>query len=516
MTALDTARGRITGVLGAVTMYRMVLVWLGVIHVAAWAFTLAGVITPAGAAGVSGVPPVLALVLSTAVVVVCTVGTSVLFGLAVRRPTHLESSIITGLILAIVLPAATEPVGWAVLALAGAIAGGSKYLLAIRGRHLANPAAVAATIVTATGLTFNGWWAGTPVLAPFVVVGGLLIALRTQRLGMVALFVLLAGGVSWARYLSFGAAPLDALGTALIASPVLFVAGFMLTEPLTLPPRDWQRLLYAGVVGALSGALLSIGPVFVSFQLALVIGNVLAFLVGQRRGVRLELLRTERMTPTSWRLDFRPRRPVSFAPGQYLELTLPHRGTDAKGQRRVFSIASARGADEPISIGVRASDPPSSFKRALLALEPGTTVHATLVGGDFTLPDPREKVLLAAGGIGITPFASGIADDLAHGVARDAVLVYAVSDPEEIAFRDLLERAGTRVVLVAPSAPTALPDNWTFVAGRLDAELVRAVVPDAAERHAFVSGPPRLVASLTRDLRALGVRRVVKDDFTGY
>lgn len=516
MTALDTARGRINGVLGAVTMYRMVLVWLAVIHLAAWGFTLAGVITPVGSAGVSGVPPVLALIASTAIVTVCTVGTSLVAGRIFRRPSHLESSIITGLILAIVLPAATEPVGWAVLALAGAIAGASKYLLAVRGRHVANPAAVAAVLVTATGLTFSGWWAGTAVLLPFVALGGLLIALRTQRLGMVLAFVLVATGIPFARSLVAGVDPLSALGFALVSSHVLFLAGFMLTEPLTQPPRAWQRLGIAILIALLMSVPWNIGPVYGTPQLALVIGNIIAFALGQRRGVRLELLGTERMTPSSWRLDFRPRRPVSFAPGQYLELTLPHRGTDAKGQRRVFSIASARGADAPVSIGIRASDPLSSFKKALLDLEPGATVHATLVGGDFTLPAPTQKVLLVAGGIGITPFASAIADDLEHGVDRDAVLLYAVSDPQELAFRDLLERAGTRVVLVAPSAPAELPANWTYVAGRLDAEVVRGAVPDVAERHAFVSGPPRMVSSLTRDLRALGVRRVTKDDFTGY
>ncbi len=133
-------------------------------------------------------------------------------------------------------------------------------------------------------------------------------------------------------------------------------------------------------------------------------GNVAAFALGQRRGIRLDFLRRTQLTPTSWQFEFHPSAPVRFRAGQFMELALPHGETDARGWRRVFSIASAPTHDE-VRFGIRLPDKPSTFKSALLALEPGSRVTATSVGGDFLLPaDATTKLLLIAGGIGITPF----------------------------------------------------------------------------------------------------------------
>ena len=60
----------------------------------------------------------------------------------------------------------------------------------------------------------------------------------------------------------------------------------MLTEPLTLPPRRWQQLALAAVVGALFVPY-NLGFVANSPELALLAGNAVAFAVGQRGGVRL-------------------------------------------------------------------------------------------------------------------------------------------------------------------------------------------------------------------------------------
>jgi ferredoxin-NADP reductase len=496
----DTALGRIP-------MYRLVLVWLVVIHLVAFVLTFLGQLSFGP----------LDLLVSDVIAIGVTVAVSLVGGRIVRQPAHLESSVITGLILAIVLPPGADIAEWAVIALAAGIAGASKYLLAIRGRHLFNPAAIGATVVTATGLTFSGWWVGTALLAPVVVVGGALVLLRTRRLPMGALFVAVAVAIVVVRMMSSGSAPLDALSIAVTSYPILFLAGFMLSEPLTLPPRRWQQLVLAVIVAALLTVPWSIGPVFSTPQLALVIGNLLAFLVGQRRGVRLELLERRQLTPRSWELEFQPFRSLRFTPGQYLELALPHRGADQRGTRRTFSISSAPGADRPITIGIRTSERSSTFKSALLELEPGDTVRATLVAGDFTLPAVGVPVLLVAGGIGITPFASQLADAHERGLDRDAVVVYTVGDVAELAYSELLERSGVRVIVVAPTAPDRMPPGWIYAgADRVTADLIAAHVPDLASRRAFVSGPPALVDALASALRGRTAGRVRRDAFAGY
>jgi ferredoxin-NADP reductase len=201
-----------------------------------------------------------------------------------------------------------------------------------------------------------------------------------------------------------------------------------------------------------------------------------------------------------------------------MELTVPHRTADLKGIRRVFSISSAPGEDAPLTFALKVEgDSVSSFKRALLDLAPGATVRGTLVAGDFMLPTSLETpILLVAGGIGITPFASQIADNHARGLDRDVVVAYAVNDPSELAYSDLLKKSGARVIVTAPSKPPRLPAGWVYAGTRLTREVIEQHVPDAAARHTYISGPPSLVNALRVTLRRLGARRITTDYFSGY
>ena len=501
-----TLKKRLDAVLGGVTMYKLVLGLLLLLAVYSLVLSFAGIIsyTP------------LAIVLTWVVAVAVSLGSSWLFGRVFRTRAHLESAAITGLLLLFVLPPTSEPLGLGVIAFAAIIASASKFVIAVRGRHIFNPAAFGALIVTATGLTFSGWWVSNQYLLPVVAVGALAILYRTRRVAMGLLFVVAVVGFSLARTLLTGS-PTDPIGLALLGTATVFFAGFMLSEPLTLPPRRWQQLVLAVVVAALFTIPFNIADMLYSSpQLALVIGNLLAFLVGQRRALALTLLSKRTLTPTTWEFAFQPSHPVSFRPGQYLELALPHGKADLRGQRRIFSISSAPTNDGPVTIGVKVSERSSSFKTAMLALEPGERVRATSVGGDFLLPrDPAVPVLLIAGGIGITPFASQLSHEAGQG--RDTVVIYTVSAGEELAYREQLEASGARVIVIAPSTPTNLPEHWIYAGpARLTQRSLSALVPDADTRHAFVSGPPALVDDARALLRSLKVRRITTDYFSGY
>lgn len=504
---------RLDDLLGRGTMYRLVTVVLGLL--AAYAVVLAAleeldpsVFTPGS------------MLLSLAVLAASVVATSVALGLVWRTRVHVESSVITALILWFLFWPAQDAAGYGWLALVGALAAASKLVLAWRGRHLFNPAAAGVVLllllgeVTGWAVPSTSWWVASEPLFWPVVVGSLLVLHRTRRLPMGLVFVVVAAALSVWGLVAFS--PLeDAVRFAAYSSPIVFLAGIMLSEPLTLAPRRGQQIALAALAGvlfawplwtqrALDEAVV-LGPFENTYELALLVVNVLAFALGQRGGVRLDVVDKRRLTPDVWELRFRPQRPLRFRPGQYLELDLTGRGSDRRGTRRAFSISSAPG--DEITVAVRMPERPSAFKQALVALDEGDVVRATGVSGDFTWPRSAGPLLLVAGGIGITPFVS----QLRHHDHDDVVLVYGVAGPDDVAYRDELAATGARVVVVAPERPD-LPDGWTWVEGAfVTREVLDEHVPDHRQRATYVSGPPAMVHAVRRF-----VPRARSDYFSGY
>lgn len=525
MNALAPVRDVLDRQLGKVTMYRLVTITLTLLVVVYTVFTATGVIE-----GLSTGDNLVSL----AVLVVSSYVANRLLGLAWRITPHSESSVITALLLFFLfVPILSINAGnllW--LALASVLANASKYVLAWRGRHVFNPAAAGAFLVVVgqelvgREERINAIWqtAATERLFPFVVVAALLVLWRTRRLDVALVFVVVAGVLVVARLLDLSGPDqsfVDVLKSTAYSYPIVFLAGFMLSEPLTLPPRRRQQWVVAAVTGVVFAYPMwigwftdsppSLGVFTITPELALLIGNLVAFAFARRRGITLELEETRQLTPETHELTFRSKRPVPFRPGQYVELSLPHRGMDSRGARRTFSISSPPDADGRLAFTLRVPEKSSTFKRALLDLEPGARLNGTGVGGDFVWPaDPAVPLLLVAGGIGITPFLS----QLRHEGARDAVLVYGASSPEEVPFVE--ELSGVRVVLVCPGRLDELPEGWTFVqAPFISADLVAEAVPDLAERRAFVSGPPAMINAVRTGL-AKQCRSLKTDYFSGY
>lgn len=504
-------RDALDRLLGRVTMYRLVVVGLAVLVLLAFALSFAGQLyyTPA------------ALGLTLLVLVAVTLASGRLYGALFGVTPHTESALVTAGLLFFLLWPTTEPLDLLALALAAFAASASKYLIAWRGRHIVNPAAFGVFFVTVLQLTGGVWWVATAPLLPAVAILALVIAYRTGKLPVVGLFVVLAGALTTVFSMSSGQDVGAALQYAFVTTPIVFLGGFMLTEPLTLPPTRGQQLAVAAIVAVLVSlpTLVSVhvGPVALTPELALIIGNVVAFGLARRRGIGLTLTARRSFGPTTTEFVFTPDHPVRYRPGQWLELTLPHRKVDARGSRRVFSIASADPDGRSVAVGIKI--PPteaSSFKRALVELPVGTHLRATSVAGEFTLPtELSQPLLLVAGGIGITPYLTQLATCVDQG--RDVVLAYGVTDPAEIPYRDDLVALGIPVVLAAPRVSSVeLPDGWTAVEGFLTADALQAHVPDVDRRIAYVSGPPVMVNALSDTLRRLGARKVRTDAFVGY
>ncbi|MGV8857898.1 FAD-dependent oxidoreductase [Rhodoglobus sp.] len=494
--------------LGAIAMYKIVVMSLVVIAVAAIALSFFDLVSP----------DPFALLASLPVAVAFSYGASWIGARIVRQRAHIESSLITGLLVFFIMAPSLEPAGLVGIALASTIAGASKFLIAFRGRHIFNPAAIGAYVFIFAPLGFPTWWVGTPLLQPLIVVAAFLILYRTQRLDLGLVFVVIAASIRIGLTLAGGGTIIDALSFTFASSQLIFFVGFMLSEPLTLPPRRWQRLSLAVLVALLFAIPFSIGPLYSDPLLALLIGNLVAFFFTQRRTIRMTLTETEQIAPGTWELTFAPHRPITFRAGQYIELSLPHARADFRGVRRYFTISSAPDAGATLSVTFTAPENASSFKAALLGLPRGSQINATGIWGDFVLPrDTAEPLLLVAGGIGITPFASQLAHAHRHDEGRDVVVVYASSQIGQLPFAQLLTEVGVRVLVFGPQAATALPTGWEHGGpGRVNGATLAKLVPDLSDRRVYLSGPPALVNDLKAALRGNAARRIHTDYFSGY
>jgi ferredoxin-NADP reductase len=501
---------------GTVTMYRLILICLVAIVVETVLLSLTGVISQSP----------LAIIATGLVAIIFTNASNWVFGKLFKVRPHTESSFITGLLLLFIFepvnpldPSALLKFGG--IALAGIIASASKYLLAFRGRHLFNPAAVGAfvvTLITPLG-DFAAWWLATAWLLPVTVVLGFVVLYRTRRYLMAGVFVVAVFFLTFWVYGGSGQPLSVTLLEPFTTFSTIFFAAFMLSEPLTMPPHRWQQLVEALIVAIVFTVPLHIGTFSLTTpQFALLVGNLFAFFFGQRRGIRLDFLGKRELTPTSWELSFRPQRPIRFQAGQYMELTIPHAKADVRGQRRIFSVASAPVETDVIRFGLNTAERSSSLKKALLGLEPGEVVSATEVGGDFLLPkDLTRPLLFVAGGIGITPFMSHLEQIEGASESRDVVVVYSASSATELAYSDRLKALGHPVLLLAPAAPKPLPKNWTYLGrGPLTADSLASAIPDVKSRAAYVSGPPAFVHVVRTLLHKAQAQSVKTDFFAGY
>lgn len=491
----------IDSALNALTMYHVVVAGLVAMSLVALVLMIGGTLTYNPLIFVASI--------------VLSVGTALasnkLFGWLFGVRVYSESATITGLILALVFtPPATIVVALK-LVLVVMIAMASKYVITIRNKHIFNPAAFGIVAGSVSGLAYATWWITTPAMIPITLLVGGVILYKTKRLQMGGVFVAVSVGLLGIQALFDGSISIDTVASAITSWPILFVAGVMLSEPLTLPPRRNQQFIVAALVGVLSVSALHIGPVLMTPALALIVGNIAAFYWGTRGAIKLRFVGKKQMGTSYYDFQFDISR-LPFIPGQYVELILPHAHADLRGQRRVFTIIGKPG-DAQVSIGIRLPEKASSFKKALVALKPGHVVHGVRIAGDFVLPsDPTTPIVCVAGGIGITPFLSFLMS-----TDRPIALIYVVRSIDDAAYLQQLQQYTVTVTIVSlDNAPHLIDELWRHVKGELSSAILKDVINVANQPCVYISGPPAMVSSTKKMVQSLGVRTIRTDHFTGY
>lgn len=172
-----------------------------------------------------------------------------------RKQLFPDGAIVTGLIVALVLGAATP---WYICAIVTAIALLSKHLLKNKRKPLFNPAAFGLLAAIILFSSMQSWWGGLAMLPAwcviFVLIGGFLVAGRINKFPQVFAFL----GTYFLVMLIMGLLQIGGAADALrppFLNSTLFLAFFMLTDPPTSPAKYKDQVIF-GVIAAVVSALI--------------------------------------------------------------------------------------------------------------------------------------------------------------------------------------------------------------------------------------------------------------------
>ncbi|HVV84084.1 MAG TPA: ferric reductase-like transmembrane domain-containing protein [Kofleriaceae bacterium] len=196
--------------------------------------------------------------------------------------------------------------------------------------------------------------------------------------------------------------------------------------------------------------------------------------------------------------------PFLHQPGQYLTLALT-----IGGQRinRSYTIASSPTRGGHVEITVKRLSDGRGSPHVHASLVEGATVKVSAPAGKFTF-DGRgvDRVLLLAGGVGVTPVMAMARYLTDRGWPGHIHFVFSVRTPTDIIFADELAYLARRhknfhLCIVATQAG----DDWKGDRGRVSLELLRREVPDLERTPVYLCGPEPMMDAMRALLIGAGV-----------
>ncbi len=225
------------------------------------------------------------------------------------------------------------------------------------------------------------------------------------------------------------------------------------------------------------------------------VGKPLLF--NRRHQFRVHDVRREAPGVVSIYIAGRNLQSVDADPGQFFLWRFLTR--DGWYKSHPFSLSAAPGKRLRITVKSLGDE-----TKRLQRIRRGTRVFAEGPYGTFTARRrTKRKVLMIAGGIGITPLRAMI--DAMPAKPGDIILLYRIAQPADAVFEEELRelaREGRITLHVIPG--TQIGDDNTDLLG---VPALRAGVPDIRRRDCFVCGPPAMTDAVLRRLDILKVPR---------
>ncbi len=230
-------------------------------------------------------------------------------------------------------------------------------------------------------------------------------------------------------------------------------------------------------------------------------------------------------TPKDLFLSFTPDdgHNIQFLPGMFMMIG----GIDPSGRtfpKRAFSVAS-----EPSSsnIDILAIKEPHNRPSHFLEAKIGDVFVIEGPYGKFTLNSSNSKLLFIAGGTGYAPFRSALRELLRNGrgAETDIHMLWSLKRTAEIAKREELaslikgiKGLSATITITRPddAVKNFQPEIWKWETGRINEDMLRRDIPDAAERLAYICGSNDFGKAVEAALLSVGTpKEKIKKDIWG-
>lgn len=210
-----------------------------------------------------------------------------------------------------------------------------------------------------------------------------------------------------------------------------------------------------------------------------------------------------------------------FQGGQSVDMTMLNPPeTDDEGNIRTFSIASAPFESELV-FATRMRD--TAFKRSLKQIPLGTELKIDGPMGSFTLhKNAKKPAVFLAGGIGITPFMSIVAQAAHDRLPHQLNLFYSNHRPEDAPFLDFLRRLerdnpSYRFIPTMTDMDRS-KQPWAAERGFIDHAMLIKYLNNLNGPIYYLAGPPAMVAAMRKTLIDTKVDEddIRTEEFAGY
>ncbi len=209
----------------------------------------------------------------------------------------------------------------------------------------------------------------------------------------------------------------------------------------------------------------------------------------------------------------RPRE-LEYKPGQYFFVTIKQ---DGKELTHHFSFSSSPTQKEYFEFTKKITD--HEYSLALKNAKVGDWARIDAPYGKFTFEGEYPKIVLLAGGIGITPFVSMCKNATDKHLDTKITLLYGCRSEADMAFNEEFEdmavqNSNFRVIVTLSQATP----QWKGQTGNINVDLIKRELPDFKEQVFFACGPPPMVKAMGEMIESLGLPKdnLKLEYFTGY